>query len=391
MGEQRCLAPEASSIAVAESKVDDEAECLQVEMNAQEMLQTALDRFLESAPRFAKLRTGATKDISGLVRTVAAYLFKKTVGISPLPLKRVESLRDLAKAVDDEETHRAACETLLGVVEKSSVESLQAALEGDFMERANVLTLNTAVDKVRNLKYEKGTITELMVASYPALLEGLACQLKSGQVSSEVVKPWIDVVSHMASDSDVAALLQTPPATLKTSVANLLTLVKAIVHVREVVREFSSFNQNNDTESTQRVVLVLQAAVVKLSSYAETGSHGKVEETHAATVSTSLQQLAKTILEGGGTLVGLNTILSEVGKKIILRLYEALESKLVELEKINGCHPDKPGGRWCDGVDKTATWAVVCLAAKDTLLAVSKAVLTELQKLQGEATQALTR
>ena len=133
---------------------------MEAHTKTQAFLQESVQAFLKSAPNFVKLRKGATDETKALVSEVVKTLHKLAAPRDPLPVNQLECLRDLAKAVDDAETHTSICEVLLEVSEESAAQSLTAALGGDLTDRQQMCNLLAAVQQVKNLTKEAGVLTE---------------------------------------------------------------------------------------------------------------------------------------------------------------------------------------------------------------------------------------
>lgn len=363
---------------LATCSIEQEAECLEAKEKAKTNLDNAVQEYMTLAPGFAKLRPGASDLVKSLVCKITVALLEELRRVTPLPAGQLESLRDLAKAVGDTATQQSVNDLLMGLVEQSAMESVKLAL-ADLSTAQAVTNLKESLDKAQHIEMGKD-VFDTYAAAFPTLLGGLRVQCRSGQVSEEVVKPWIEVLTIMAKDPAMASHLSTSPAVLKTSMSNLITFVTCVVATRRCVREFSSFRQLKDNEASQRTLLLLQSSVGQHQTYVEKQSFGKVDEAVTKAAADEFLTLGKMILEGdpGGSLVGLNTILAQAGKEYQAQLLVDLESKLSSLEEWAGGNFKKHGEVWHHGLPKESSMDVVLSRAKETLLASKKDEFSEL-------------
>jgi hypothetical protein len=287
-------------------------------------------------------------------------------------------------------THGACSDALLGAVEESAVTALSTALEEDLQDAPQVLTLLEAMGKVKNVALP-AEVVAAEAEALPKLLEGVMAQCQSGQVSSEVIKPWADVIALLMKDEALAGELKTPAVELKASLTNLMSFVKLLVHTRQTTKEFSDFRAQHEVSACQRTLLVLQAAVVKLQSCYETDVCGPVTQADAQACFTKLKTLARIIVEGSPPdaqhkITGLHQILNAAGLEVYDRLFNTLSEQLVKLEQVMGGKSEL--GSWFDGLGPKASWEDVLARAKETVLKLTKETNTVTNTCLAAATTA---
>lgn len=209
-------------------------------------------------------------------------------------------------------------------------------------------------------------------------------------VCHSAVQPWFDLLTSFSKDPLAAAELKTSPAVLKSSVANLLTLVRSLVHTRASCQDYSSRRQIQDHQAEMRTLIILQAAVVQMEGSIDEATYGVVEEPLAAEALKQFITLSKTLLEGDPStqLVGLNRILTGAGQQAIDRLKDELQNALDSLSET--CEGDFTNLKqsWTAGLEPTCSWNAECEKAGTSLLTATKAQLMDLNSRLDVATKA---
>jgi hypothetical protein len=191
-------------------------------------------------------------------------------------------------------------------------------------------------------------------------------------VTSDVIKPWVQVLDHWGSSSQAASAIGVNLATLKIASANFLQMVVLTVAMRESVVIFYTARVEKDLNNTKKKLIDVKMALQKATKVA--GAPLAVDVPQMAHAADKMVELVKLLAEGNeesspsdeNRIIGLSKLVGIGAQEYERELKAHLDEQLKELDLISG--GGGAGQIWHHGLLDTAKFAGVHEHAKTTLL-----------------------